>query len=189
MRPSIGRGKYHPVHLSSSLASASAVKCYPSPHQRSRCNKTRRKLKLARINLNPPWVKSKRPPTSNCAPTAAPAERLLVDWDYVNVLLCNVSPGLSVVGAAYTGLTPGTAKSKEKLRLLRRERPRTNEEGQENCAKSRPGFCEGPMHHDRIASLSKIIIKSNLKSFRQWTLQSSSAVQTDRRPGNCTLLM
>ena len=75
-------------------------------------------------------------------------------------------------GAAYAEHTPGTANSKEKLRLLRRERgpaqePRTNQ-SQENCAKkSRPGFCEGPMHHDRIAGLSKIIIKSNLKSFHQ----------------------
>ena len=155
-------------------------------------NKTLRNLKLASINLNPGEGQRAFLHTANCAPVATSREREIVSrmrlrkraslqcqplsWD-------REQPTLRRAHAGYG------KQQREVATSQKRERPGTNQ-SQENCAKkSRPGFCEGPMHHDRIAGLSKIIIKSNLKSFRQWALQPSSAVQTDRRPGNCTFFM
>ena len=126
-------------------------------------NKTPRNLKLASINLNPGEGQRAFPHTANCAPVATSKERLLVEWDYVNVLLCNVSlcrgmgSSLRRAHARYSKQQREVATSQKRERGPAQE-PRTNQ-SQENCAKkSRPGFCEGPMHHDRIAGLSKIII-------------------------------
>ena len=86
-------------------------------------NKTPRNLKLASINLNPGEGQRAFPHTANCAPVATSKERLLVEWDYVNVLLCNVSLCRGMGSSLRRAHARYSKQQREVVTSPKRERP------------------------------------------------------------------
>ena len=165
------------------LTLASAVKCYLSPH------KTRRNLKLARELISQSNELSYTR-TANCANWVA-TPRLLASNEicYINVLVCNLSLcRRSRLHWAHAG----TAKSKEKLLLLRRERererPRTNQRTAQRSL---------DQDFARVqCTMTELLACQKLLSSPIWSHSASELCghhlqcrQTQDDSGNCTFFM